>query len=88
MKTGRRSWMRRIAAAVVVAAASPAALVAPKTWERVKDWRNGYLTEKQAERFIQCVLDESVLLPEAKVMKMPAVRFDNLTLGPREDEES
>lgn len=69
----RRSFFRRTAAAVVVAVASPMAIVAPQAWERVKRWRNGYLTPEQADRFIQLVLDKS---PEAKVVPMSSSKLE------------
>lgn len=65
----RRSFIRRILAGAVVVAASPTALVAPKVWKRVKSWRDGYLTPEQAERFMQFVLDESIIRKDARVVR-------------------
>lgn len=64
----RRGFLARIGAALVVAAASPTILVAPKQWKRVKAWYNGYLTPKQADRFIEMMLDQSVLTKDARVV--------------------
>lgn len=65
----RRSFFKQTLAAVVVAVASPTALVAPHLWENIKDWRDGYLTEEQAKRFIETLLNESMLADDARVVK-------------------
>jgi len=71
MKTGRRGWFARVGAMAVVALASPTAIVAPRTWKRVKAWgNNGLLTPAQADRFMEIVLDRSYLLSEAKVVRL------------------
>jgi hypothetical protein len=64
------------------------ALVAPQVWEDVKKWRNGYLTEAQAERFIQLVLDESVFAEEATVMEFEGPMLaENIRFGKRRPED-
>lgn len=66
-KVNRRGWLKRLGAAVVVAVASPVALVSPAAWEKVKR-ATGYLTPEQADRFIEIVLDQSVLLDSARII--------------------
>jgi hypothetical protein len=66
MSQNRRSFLRRAFAFTVVVVAAPTALVAPQTWRKVKDWHNdflnaGRLNEAQAERFVQYLLDDTVL---------------------------
>lgn len=77
----RRGFLARIGAALVVAAASPTAIVAPRTWERVKRWRVGYLTPEQADRFIALVLDQTVLAKNAKVVPLRAEKQTKIRLA-------